>query len=401
MKNLYSTYKENTGVMRFLSAVLLSGLAYGLYRGVQDNYFVEMAHIDEFERGAIEFFRELPGLFLVFILAIAYRMSEVKVFRVGLALMLCGLVGFLLGTTDKIYVTLCTVLFSLGEHIIMPVKSTLAIEYAKEGRGGTSLGVLTGITNAGNIIGFILVSIVFVVFANSENALASFRLIFAISAALALFAVLMGFSVKENGIHVPRPRLYVRKKFRTFYILEMFYGARKQIFLTFGPYVLILHYGADTATISLLLAISAGCCVFFSPIMGRIIDSVGYKVVMVADTLILILVCVLYGFSHRIFPAHIAFYVVYVNYVLDTVISIASMAASMYAKDLSQSKEELSATLTTGISVNHLISVLIALAGGWIWRVTGIEVLFTISAILGLCNSIYAATIKVPKKKEA
>jgi hypothetical protein len=32
--------------------------------------------------------------------------------------------------------------------------------------------------------------------------------------------------------------------------------------------------------------------------------------------------------------------------------------------------------------------------GGWIWKVTGIEVLFSLSAFLGLLNSIFAATIK-------
>jgi hypothetical protein len=32
--------------------------------------------------------------------------------------------------------------------------------------------------------------------------------------------------------------------------------------------------------------------------------------------------------------------------------------------------------------------------GGWIWLVTGIEFLFTLSAVLGLINSIYAMTIK-------
>jgi hypothetical protein len=31
--------------------------------------------------------------------------------------------------------------------------------------------------------------------------------------------------------------------------------------------------------------------------------------------------------------------------------------------------------------------------GGWIWKVTGIEVLFSLSAFLGLLNSVYAATI--------
>ena len=52
------------------------------------------------------------------------------------------------------------------------------------------------------------------------------------------------------------------------------------------------------------------------------------------------------------------------------------------------------ATISTGISVNHLITIFIALLGGWIWKAVGIETLFILSAVLGLCNSAYAATIK-------
>jgi len=40
-----------------------------------------------------------------------------------------------------------------------------------------------------------------------------------------------------------------------------------------------------------------------------------------------------------------------------------------------------------------VISIFIALMGGWIWKVTGIETLFALSAVFGLANSIYAATI--------
>jgi len=75
------------------------------------------------------------------------------------------------------------------------------------------------------------------------------------------------------------------------------------------------------------------------------------------------------------------------------------MASNVYVMDLSDNREELTATLTTGISVNHFISVLIALLGGFIWKVVGIEVLFTISAILGVVNSIFAATITKPKPR--
>jgi MFS family permease len=169
------------------------------------------------------------------------------------------------------------------------------------------------------------------------------------------------------------------------------------VFLTFAPYVLILNYGADTAVISLLLAISAVCGLVASPLIGRLIDRVGYRAVMIGDTLILIVVCLLYGFSHRIFPMHIAFYVVCVNYILDAIISVANIASNVYVQDIADNHDEITATLSTGISVNHVISILIALLGGLLWKFFGIELLFTISAILALLNSLYAATIKKEK----
>ena len=181
-------------------------------------------------------------------------------------------------------------------------------------------------------------------------------------------------------------------------MLEVFYGARKQVFFTFGPYVLILFYHADATVISLLFAISAIACYFLAPLVGSIIDRVGYKTVMIMDTIILVVVCFFYGFAHHIFPMEIAFVVCCANYVLDSVISLASMASNVYVQDISDSPEETRATISTGISVNHLITILIALFGGWIWQTLGIETLFMLSAVLGLCNSAYAATVKTGKQ---
>ena len=96
---------------------------------------------------------------------------------------------------------------------------------------------------------------------------------------------------------------------------------------------------------------------------------------------------------------HIAFIVCCVNYVLDSIISLASMASTLYVQDLSDSQDEVKATISTGVSINHVISVFIALFGGWICQPLGIELLFIASAVLGLCNSAYAATIKMPKNK--
>jgi len=87
-----------------------------------------------------------------------------------------------------------------------------------------------------------------------------------------------------------------------------------------------------------------------------------------------------------------------INYLLDSIISLASMASNVYVQDLADNPDEVKATISTGVSINHVISVFIALFGGWIWQALGIELLFIISAVLGLANSAYAATIKVKKK---
>jgi len=114
-----------------------------------------------------------------------------------------------------------------------------------------------------------------------------------------------------------------------------------------------------------------------------------------------VIVCFFYGFAHHIFPKDIAFIICCINYILDSVISLASMASNVYVQDLSDNDDEVKATISTGVSINHVITIFIALFGGWIWQALGIETLFIISAILGLCNSAYAATIKTNAKAAA
>jgi predicted MFS family arabinose efflux permease len=402
-------YRPEVKIGGFLFALALSGIAAGLYKGIQDNFLAEIVRIDAFGRGVTEFFRELPGLLLVLFLAWMYRFSENRIFKIGIALMLAALASFTIvgimpldffpRTAGKAAVIFIMVLYSCGEHIIMPVRSSLSLNLARKDKGGASLGLTSALGHGGNIAGYLIVAAAFFILSRLGFAkFTQFRIIFAAAAFLGLGAFLVSAAIRDSGLKVKRRRFYVARKFYTFYMLEIFYGARKQVFITFAPYVLILNYGATTAVISLLLAVSAACSFLASPLIGKLIDRVGYKAVMVGDTLILIIVCFLYGFSHRIFPQHIAFYVVCVNYIFDAIISVASMASNVYVQDIAENQEEITATLSTGISINHVISILIALLGGFIWKFFGIELLFSISAFLGLLNSIYAASIKTKRR---
>lgn len=396
---LSQIYKSNSRYKSFLLSLLFIGLGYGLYKGVLDNYLANIVSMDSFDRGVTEFFRELPGFFLILILALFYRLSAQTIFRIGSLVTLIGLAMISFLPPEKVLVILAMTIYSTGEHIQLGMKNTLSLDYAAPGCGGASLGVMHALSEAGNIIGYIAVIGIFSLLPSS---LGTFRMTFLMAVSLmalgGIAATTMGGKGKEQ--HKEVSRFYFRRKFGKFYALEVFYGARKQIFFTFGPYVLILFYHASTQLISALFAISAICCFIASPLIGRIIDRFGYRIVMIMDTLILVIVCFFYGFAHHFFPMPVALAICSFNYVLDSVISLASMASSVYVQDISSSREEVRATITTGISVNHFISILIALFGGWIWKTTGIEVLFTLSAILGIMNSIYAATIKTGRGKK-
>ena len=249
----------------------------------------------------------------------------------------------------------------------------------------------SAVSQIGTLAGYLVIVLAFSLIAGDQP----YRLFFVLAAALAGVSALLCMRMSGSSqADESKRRFYFHKKFTKYYMLEMFYGARKQVFITFGPYVLILFYEANAAMISLLFAVSAVACFFASPVVGRIIDRLGYKLVMVADTLILVVVCLCYGFAHHLFPRDVAFVVCCVNYVLDAVISLSSMASNVYVKDLSDSQEEMKATISTGVSINHVITIFIALFGGWIWETLGIETLFIASAVLGLCNSAYAATIR-------
>jgi MFS family permease len=397
--SLRDIYRPDAKYLRFLLALLAYGVSYGLYRGIQDNYLAELVHITNFERGVVEFFRELPGLLVVLLFAVMYRLSENRVFKIGMVFMTLGLGCFLFAGTGKFTVVLIMVLYSLGEHIVLPLRGAITMHLAKREKGGAALGVTGALDQAGRIAGFIAVSVVFLLFGRlgyARNDSAAFKTVFALSTIFMIAATAFALPMEETANKAPRRRFYFARKFHKFYGLEVFYGARKQIFLTFAPYVLILRYGADASVIALLMGVSAAFCIVLNPLIGKLTDKVGYKIIMVSDTLVLVVVCFLYGFAHRLFPPRLAYAVVCVNYVLDAIISLASMATSLYVQDIAASQEEVTATLSTGVSVNHFISIFIALMGGWIWQVTGIEVLFSISAFMGVLNSVYAATIKKP-----
>ena len=398
-RHVANYFRPNTGASQFFLSILMWGVAAGCFTAILNNYLADVRGINEMERGVLEFFREMPGLLLVVILALMNRLTDWRILKAGTLIAMAGVAGLML-SADKILITVLIMVWSAGEHILMPVRSSIAMRVARYGKLGRSLGMVTSAMNAGNVAGSLIAAAIFYAglrLFHVKNPILLYNIVWGfivLLLALSVAAILL--AKTGEGAAVKRPRLYFNRKYGKFYALELFYGASKQIFITFAPYVLILNYKMDTTTMALLIGICALVNIFCAPLIGRLMDRIGYRNIMIYDTVVLFFVCLVYGYADSLFARETAYYVVCLNFLLDAVISTTSMATNVYVREISDTQEEMTSTLTTGISINHLISILAALAGGILWQKFGVGVLFGFAAVMALANSAFALTIPRP-----
>lgn len=391
----FTTFRPKYGAAPFFTSVIVWGIGAGCFAASVNNYLVDVHSIDQFQRGILEFFRELPGLLLVFVLALMHRTSDWQILRIGTLISMVGVI-LLCIPANLIAATLLIMIWSTGEHLAMPIRSVIAMQISREGRGGASLGYVSAATHAGLVVGNLIVAAIFFLglkLFGLANRTSLYNVVWFVIFLLMAASFACTLSPRAPRIPSRRPRLLLKRKFNLYYALELFYGARKQIFLTFAPFVLITVYHVKTEHLALLMGVSAVLNMFGGPLVGTLTDKVGYRAVMFYDTIILFFVCMLYGYAGTWFSPTTAFMVVCANFLLDALISTTSMATNLYVRNISENHDEVTSTLSTGISINHLISIIAAPLGGWVWLRYGVGTLFAIAAAMSIANSICAALI--------
>lgn len=134
MKNPLSSYqavcRPGTGAGAFFMSILVWGVGIGCFGAAFNNFLVETYDINGFDRGVLEFLRETPGVLLVAIFAALHRFSDWKILRFGTA---CSLVAavLLLVPVRWAWAVAFIVVWALGEHLVMPVRQSLALSIAR------------------------------------------------------------------------------------------------------------------------------------------------------------------------------------------------------------------------------------------------------------------------------
>ncbi len=142
------------------------------------------------------------------------------------------------------------------------------------------------------------------------------------------------FSMKPDPDRTPRTFLKLKKEYSLYYALIIISGARKQIFLTFAPWVLVKVFNQPTQTMATLFTIGGVIGILFQPLLGKAIDRLGERIILASEAVLLVFVCFGYGFAEMLLPGNAAFLLVCACFLFDQMLMSVGMARSTYMKKI-------------------------------------------------------------------
>ena len=163
----------------------------------------------------------------------------------------------------------------------------------------------------------------------------------------------------------------MRRRYWLYYVLAVLFGARKQIFLTFAPWLLVSSYGQTASGLALAMGISAGLGLFSKPLFGTLIDKFGERAVLTWESVLVTLMCLGYAAAPCALAPASAVVLLYSLYILDELLFSLSMARTTYLSRIVSSDDELVPTLGMGGTLDHAVSMTVPVGAGLLWAMVG------------------------------
>ena len=381
-------------LLRLLITVLLVGAANTVFMSVMPDYLNNVLEVDGDVRGALEIPRELPGFLLVFIAGALVRLPLRKaigmVFFVGAG----AFAGFAFFSTGLTTFIVFMVMWSSAMHAFLPVRDTAAIELAGKHRRGWVLGRVGAFRSLGLITGTAAVWIIM------DILKADFQVTWIAGGLILLPGVFLAWGLpkkhtEESG-RANAKRFIVRKKYRLFYALCMLFGARKQIFITFAPWLLVSVYGQKAPQLALAMGASAILGTFLKPYFGSLIDRFGERKVLLADAFLIFFLSLSYGAVPHLAAPALALVFLYSFYVLDELLFSLSMARTTYLSSIIQEDSEMVPTIGLGGTIDHVVSMTVPVLGGILWVSVGHWSVFAMASLVAVAT--FFTVWRMPRK---
>lgn len=389
LERILISFRDDRDFTLFLIVGLFSGIASGINSTVFNNYLSDVYKLSATARGIVEFPRELPGMLIVIVLGILSFLGDIRASVIGMLFAALGMIGLGLFSPTFALMLIWMMILSLGTHIFMPLSASIGMNLSHKKNYGLRLGRFNAYNLVATIIGYAIVWVGF------KYLGLTYQIAFVIASLFYIFAAFaLGF-MNPRKPEVKKPRFIFKKKYTLYYCLSIVNGARKQIFLTFAPWVLIQVYHLDPPVFAILGLIVSVVSILTRTIVGNAIDIKGERFVLSLEAIVLIVICMGYAFAADIAPAGIAVVIIASCYIIDNSLSVVEMARSTYIKKIAVHPDDVTPTLSAGTSFDHVIAMSIPFLGGLLWTQMGYKYVFMVAALIALLNLFMSMKIKV------
>jgi hypothetical protein len=337
------------------------GVALTLQIGLNNNFLVAEIGITGFQAGLLEGVRETCGIAALGVFVVIAGMVEPLIAALFLALVAVGLGSYSLAPTYS-WVMILSVTWSLGFHVWAPLPNSMTLALAEPGRAGARLGRVGAAGALGSAAGLLLALALTLLKVR-------IRPLYVIAGGSALLAAAACLFI-PRGIKTPGPSFVIRKRYARYYALNFLEGWRKQIAICFGGFLLVKLHGALLVEILVLSAMIQGIGYFAAPRVGKLIDRLGERKILVFYYVMVTAMFLGYAFIR-------SKYVLYGIYVLDNATFVFKTGLTTYVNRIAPKSEHLP-TLAMGVAANHVASVAMPFLGGILWTTLGYQWAFLV-----------------------
>jgi hypothetical protein len=166
---------------------------------------------------------------------------------------------------------------------------------------------------------------------------------------------------------VPQNKGFVlRRRYGLYYALTFMSGARRQIFMAFGGFLLVERFGYDVAATATLLLATYGINTFMGPMLGRLVGRVGERATIQLENVSLIVVFVGYALASH---GHFAGWGVFVAgalFIVDGVFFTLTLAQRTYFQKIAD-PADIAPTSAVAFTINHIAAVFLPVTFGLLW----------------------------------
>ena len=361
-------YEISRDLFLFLAISALLGIVSAVESTSMANRLYEELNFTVMQRSLLETPRELPGLLTVALIGLLNGLGDIRIAAVANILGGIGLLLFGLAPNQFSLILVFLVIYSTGQHIYFPMASSITMSFAHGENFGQRMGQVQGLGS----LSIIITSVMLFVFYRFFHV--TYQIVFIIAAFAMVSAGILFLFMQSDGQRIVCEKRFVfRKEYHLYYVMSIVNGARKQITLTFVPWLIIDVFRQPVTTITLLFLIVCVINIFFKPWFGSLIDKKGERYAMQLEAVIMFAACIGFIFAKPMFSAKTALILVGICYTIDKLMESASMARATYVKKLSKDNSEVARTLSMGQSMDHLVSMLLPILAGYVWYANGAD----------------------------